>query len=229
MHKNEYKKDFIKHLEKMSARYGIVSVFGDVVAMMACAVGSQFSLDKKAVEARFSAIAGKYTSEEYAEAVNCLVVTMKALEDTRESFLGPILETIGAANVHNGQFFTPASVANVCARICCDDVLKDHKDGELITINDPACGAGAMLISQAEEMLKAGIPQKDIYILAGDIDLRACDITFVELTLLGYAARIDHADALALKELSPSRYTAGYYLHGTQYKEKQNGLLERRD
>ena len=46
----------------------------------------------------------------------------------------------------------------------------------------------------------------------------AVDMTFVELTLLGYAARVDHMNALSMQVLSPARYTLGYYLHGIQWR-----------
>ena len=39
-----------------------------------------------------------------------------------------------------------------------------------------------------------------------------------ELTLLGYAARVDHMNALTMEVLSPARYTIGYYLHGIQWR-----------
>ena len=57
--------------------------------------------------------------------------------------------------------------------------------------------------------------------IGGDIDARACDIAFIELSLLGYAARIDHQDALTLKRYSRPRWTVGYYLHGTQWRENR--------
>lgn len=55
--------------------------------------------------------------------------------------------------------------------------------------------------------------QSDLLLIAGDIDHRACDISYIQLSLLGYAAVVQHADALAMKRISPDRYTPGYFLH----------------
>ena len=54
----------------------------------------------------------------------------------------------------------------------------------------------------------------DGVLIAGDIDGRACDISYVQLALLGYAAVVQHMAALAQRGISPDRYTPGYYLHG---------------
>lgn len=213
---DSYHKDFIKLLHEMSSTRFIVDVFSDVVGMFASAIEAGMSKRSAECEERYQRLVSKYTKAE-ADCIPKLLGTLVcALEKKRESFLGPILEEIGASNAKNGQFLTPASVANMCGRICAGDTK--HTDGELIKVSDPACGCGVLLISQAEAMLERGIPQKDIYLEGGDIDLRACDCTFTELSLLGYAARVDHADALSMKQISRPRWTIGFYLYGTQWK-----------
>lgn len=212
-------KEFVKVLESVTNRYHVMDVFSDFCAMAACSLDKAFTHFPKEVEERYMATVCKYTHEEAQKFAILLSMVVEALEERRESFLGPVLEAIGAANVRNGQFLTPVSVANLCARTCTDGIAKGHKDGELLTISDPACGAGVLLISQGEALLAAGIHQRDIFLVGRDIDGRACDITFIELTLLGYAARIEHANALTLERLSRPRWTVGYYLNGTQWRE----------
>lgn len=209
-------KEFIKTLHGMSGARYTVDVFGDVVGMFAAALEEQMTNRAAECHERYMSLVGKYTKAEAACLPVLLAILVEALEARRESFLGPILEEIGAANTRNGQFLTPASIANVCGRICAGKL--EHKAGEIVRVSDPACGCGVLLIAQAEEMLKAGIPQRDIFLVGGDIDLRGCDSTFVELSLLGYSARIDHQNALTMQTLSRPRFTPGFYLHGTQYR-----------
>ena len=215
---DKYRKEFIKHLYDMAGSRFVVDVFGDVVGMFAASLEKPFTKHAEECEKRYMRLVGNYTKAEAAHLPVLLCILVKALEENRESFLGPVLEEIGAANTRNGQFLTPASIANVSGRICAGGI--DHKPGEIVTVSDPACGCGVLLISQAEEMLKAGIPQRDIFLVGGDIDLRGCDSTFVELTLLGYAARIDHQNALTMQDISRPRFTPGFYLHGTQWRLK---------
>lgn len=212
------KKEFIKHLYDMAGSRFVVDVFGDVVGMFAASLEKPFTNHAEECETRYMSLVGNYTKAEAAHLTVLLGILVQSLEEKRESFLGPVLEEIGASNTRNGQFLTPASIANVCGRICAGGI--DHKPGEVVKVSDPACGCGVLLISQGEEMLKAGIPQRDIFLVGGDIDLRGCDSTFVELTLLGYAARIDHQNAMTMQDISRPRFTPGFYLHGTQWRLK---------
>ena len=208
----DYRKEFIKELEQMAQRRNIVEVFGDAVGMMAAALEKATAHDPDEVEKRYMSYVSRYTKDELAHAPKMLEIVTGALDLRRESFLGPVLEEVGAANTRNGQFLTPASVANMMARVNMGEYV--HTPGKVVTVNDSACGAGVTLIAQGEMLMhEKHVPQGDIYIVGGDIDLRACDMTYIELTLLGYAARVDHMDALSMEVLSPSRYTLGYFLY----------------
>lgn len=217
---NEKHKEFIKILERLAGRLQIVDVFSDVCATLACGI-EQLSPNPLEREERFASVVAKYNADERRMFTQLFACVVEALELRRESFLGPLLEEIGASNTRNGQFLTPVDLAKLMGRICSGPTAAaaKHRPGELVTLNDPACGAGVLMIQTAEELVQAGVPKRDIYIICGDIDLRACDMTFIELSLLGYAARIEHEDALSMKEYSRPRYTPGYFLYGTQWRE----------
>lgn len=211
---DETHKRFIKLIEGAARRRSVIDTFGDAVHLMAQAMWKPFALGAAdEVEADWQRTRDRYDDSEYEQITEAFAILIQDIENNRREFLGTILETIGAANVHNGQFLTPSSVARMMAGITGRGIIEKHKIGEIITLHDPACGASVLLIEQAEEMLREGIPQGDMFIVAGDIDLRSCDMSFVEMTLLGYAARVDHMNGLSMEVFSPSRYTAGYFLH----------------
>lgn len=213
-------KDFLKEIQRVSGRHYANDVFSDAVHMMACSIWSPISNDTKNVEADYLATASKYTKDELAGITGAFAILMDALERDRKEFLGGILEELGANNAHNGQFLTPSSVARVMAGICGDI---QYAPGEVIRICDPACGASVLMIEQAEELISnRKVSQRDIYIEVGDIDRRACDMSYVQLSLLGYSAKVEHMDALAMKRFSPPRYTPGFFLHGTEWRLGRN-------
>lgn len=220
-------KEFIKLLNRLadSGHRNVFDVFRDAVGAMACAC-EQLSLHAEEREARYKSIMEGYGKDERETFAEAFSVVVEGLECRRTSFLGPVLEEIGAANVRNGQFLTPAAVSDLMARVTAPDAAARHRPGEVVTLHDPACGAGVLMISQAEYLVKEGVPPRDIYIVTGDVDMRGCDITFVELTLLGYAARVEQRNALTMQLMSPPRYTSAYYMYGTQWREKGwlNGL-----
>lgn len=212
----DYRKEFIRELEQVSGRHHVLNVFSDACALMAMSMEQAVNvLNRKRndeVEKCYLDTIGKYSKDEQAHFPKMLGIVATALETKRDSFLGPVLEEIGAAAIRNGQFLTPWDVAKLMADVSIDD--RQVEPGKIVSVDDPACGAGVMLIAQGEAMLQHGYRQSDILLTGGDIDGRACDITYVELTLLGYAGIVRHENALTMKKFSPDRYTLGYFLHG---------------
>ena len=213
MTNEELKKLIIKEVHAAArARYA-VEVCADMVRTMALALESPLTLGarRKAIEAEYAQIKGRYTEDEFVHFPIALAMVQMALERHREDFLGHALENLGAANTHNGQFLTPVCVSRMMAAVNCRGL--DYTPGKIISISDPSCGSSALLIEGAEAMIADGVNKADILVLAGDIDGRACDISYVQLSLLGYAAVVQHMDALAMRRISPDRFTPGYYLH----------------
>lgn len=212
---NNTQKEIVKLIDQTAQSRSRVEVFNDAVHLMAQALYKQTLIDPvkaQAVEDDWQRVRNRYTDEEYQNICKIFALVTQSLEESRQEMLGQILEEIGASNTRNGQFLTPTCVARLMEK--CNPVDGDYQKGDVITIYDPACGASVLLIEQAEEMLRQGVRQGDIYIEAGDIDYRACDMSYIELSLLGYAAKVEHKDALAMKEYSDPRYTIGYFIHG---------------
>ena len=226
---NERHKEFIKLIEGAARSRYVIDVFRDAVHMMAISLWSPCIINKQErdeVEADWQATRDCYTDEEYQNICKAFTVVIDALEKERTEFLGIVLEHIGAANTKNGQFLTPESVARMMAQVCAPNI--QHTPGEIVTLNDPACGASVLLIEQAERLRESGVPQSDIFIVAGDIDRRACDMSYIELSLLGYAAKVEHMDALSRTVYSPPRYTIGYFLHAFPMRGVVHGRMPER-
>ena len=208
----DLKKDFIKEVHAAAKSRYSVDVFADMVRAMAIAIEVPTHLGSvDALEAEYARIRDRYEPAEFEHFYRAFSIVMQALERHHEDFLGHALENLGAANTHNGQFLTPVCVSRMMAQVGCQGI--EYKPGEVIRLSDPSCGSSVLLIEGAEKLLADGVSQADILIQAGDIDGRACDISYVQLSLLGYAAVVQHMDALAMRRISPDRYTPGYYLH----------------
>ena len=209
----DLKKLFIDEVHAAAhARYA-VEVFADMVRMMAICLESPTVIGErhKALEDEYFQIKGRYTEDEFVHFPIALAMVQMALEKRREDFLGHALEALGAANTRNGQFLTPVCVSRFMAACGCRGL--EYTPGTVIRLSDPSCGSSVLLIEGAEKLLADGVRQSDLVLIAGDIDGRACDISYIQLSLLGYAACVQHMDALAQRRISPDRYTPGWYLH----------------
>ena len=65
-----------------------------------------------------------------------------------------------------------------------------------IGINDPACGAGALLIAARNAMVKRGLPSNGALYVAQDIDRTAALMCYIQLALLGCAGYVIIGDSL---------------------------------
>lgn len=212
---DQLKRDFCECVERAAGHRRQPEVFADAVRCMAIALESPlvFGDRRRHIEAEYEQIRARYSADEFAHFPRAFAIVQNALELRREDFLGHALEHIGAANTRNGQFLTPVCVSRMMARASCANAPEGYKRGDIVKLSDPACGSSVLLIEGAEALRAAGVAQGDVFIHAGDIDGRACDISYIQLSLLGYPAIVQHADALAMKRISPDRYTVGYFLH----------------
>ena len=209
------KRDFCKCVERAARHRRQSEVFADMVRAMSLSIEGTTLIHADTladIEREYAEIRERYTADEFAEFPKALALTVAALEAAREDFLGHALEALGASNTHNGQFLTPVCVSRMMAA-CLYPELDNYAPGQIVKLNDPACGTSVLLIEGAERLISQGVRQGDLLVIAGDIDLRACDASYVQLSLLGYPAIVQHADALAMKRLSRDRYTPGYFLH----------------
>ena len=213
----DLKKDFIKEVRAAARSRFTVDVFADIVRALAIAIEVGTRLDSvEELEREYAQIKDRYEADEFEHFYRANAIVMNALERAREDFLGHALEELGASNTRNGQFLTPVCVSRLMARMMCPDV--EYTPGKIIRLSDPSCGSSVLLIEGAEALIAKGVRQGDLFLVAGDIDNRACDISYIQLALLGYAAVVQHMDALAMKRISHDRFTPAYYLHGVNFR-----------
>ena len=109
--------------------------------------------------------------------------------------LGEIFMSCGLINKRTAQFFTPYSASVLAARINIDESLVKEKttDDGILTVNDPCCGGGGMLIAALEVLKSLGVNYaRNCFMEASDIDLRCVHMTYLQLALAGVPAIVRH-------------------------------------
>ena len=100
-------------------------------------------------------------------------------------YLGEIFMRCNLGSKAAGQFFTPYNVSSLMARCLLDSdrLKKKAEKGKIISINDPACGGGGMLIAALEVLRSFGINYaRDCFIEANDIDIRCVHMTYLPVS-----------------------------------------------
>ena len=151
------------------------------------------------MEKEYLNIIGRYKNKkQFAE---LLVITTLALEEKPHDFLGDIFMSAGFGNVRGGQFFTPYHLSKMMSDITIGDNFKEQieKDG-YVTLSEPCCGAGGMIIAASEVMKEKGFnPQTQMRFTGIDIDLKCCQMAYIQTSLLGLRGQIYHGNTISME------------------------------
>ena len=208
----EKRKAFRREIRAASQSYSEADVFRDACRMFAISLRSPLVLDegkKKEIEDEYKAYAEKYGRDGTDHLCKAFAILVEALELRRQDFLGHILEELNATNKSFSQYFTPPHIS----RLMADIVMGEPEHDKIVTICDPACGAGSLLIEAAESFIEKGGRQGDIFLSAQDLDFNAFNISFVQFSLLGYPSEVTRMNSLSMEVFEGPWQTLGYFLH----------------
>jgi hypothetical protein len=123
---------------------------------------------------------------------------IEALEmDPWQDFLGAMFMALDLGSHWHGQFFTPFSVCRAMSEISVGDIKAQVERDGYISVLDPACGAGALLIAFAETCTKKNVNyQQHVLFAAQDIDMTAGLMCYIQLSLLGCPGYVVIRDSL---------------------------------
>ena len=184
--------DFRKILERISHRHDTRRVFDAFTRFAACALAAQTR------EAEYLEEVKRWTKPDldlFAEALGALVNEMesKPFEDVLGGhYMEFALSSKGQQ--WNGEFHTPKPICDMMARMMLGDMASLPTDRP-ITVCEPACGAGAMILSVGQ----ACPPEvrRRLRVTAIDINRTACDMAFINTTLWSIPTRIIHGNSLS--------------------------------
>ncbi len=202
MEKKDYKKEFCILMDRFAFRYSRWQVWNDFLSLSALSLANVMpGPEKEGREERYRTIMDGYRKEEQEIFPQMLGLVVMALEEEPEQdFLGSLYHCLDLQQEQKGQFFTPYHICEFMSEL---QFAEDRKAGQLggrgyISVSDPACGAGAMLIAFANVARKHGINyQKNVLFVAQDIDRTAAMMCYIQLSLLGCPAVVAIGDSLA--------------------------------
>lgn len=176
--------------ELARSRSSQLQIFTDFCKLAACCL----ALCTR--EEEYHGIATRYGSEEmhqFSRAFAYLVNEMEAKPFT--DILGEFYIEIAShsSKQARGEFFTPPTISKMIAHMIFDvDSVKSK--GKPITVNEPACGSGGMVLAVAE--LFAPDAVDFLRVTCQDINPVATDMCFVNTTLWGIPAQVILGDTL---------------------------------
>lgn len=197
--KGERQKELVRIFDDACGRNNRWTVWGDFIVMAAISISN--TVDKSHAESRedmYRTLVKKYNKRELDCLVRMFALIVEAMdEDPDQDFLGDLYMSLGLGNEKSGQFFTPYSVCKAMAKMNGNITAEVEKKG-WISVNDPACGAGALLVAFVNECKLLGINyQTSVLCVAQDIDFVTGCMCYIQLSLLGCPGYVVIADTIA--------------------------------
>ncbi len=200
--RGESQKNIVKLLGGLTGRYSGWEIWQDFIIMSAISIANVFDGPHKESRAElYRARAGKYSDAEMATFSQMLLEVIEDMDrDPDQDFLGELFMALDLGNEWKGQFFTPYSVCRAMAAMTFSDTKERIEKEGWISVNDPACGAGALLIAYANECRRPGNDinyQTSVLFVAQDIDFLAGCMCYIQLSLMGCPGYVVIDDTLA--------------------------------
>ena len=194
--------EFIKKFESLSGRYSIRQIWEDWVVMSAISISNVVDqVHATEREKHYRTLASKYQPQELLVFSELFVDFVNAMDrNPDQDFLGEMYMAVGMGNEHAGQFFTPYDVCRCMSEIVSNfDLLKAEIEQKgFVSVLDPACGAGALLVAFANDCLRKDINyQTSVLFVAQDIDYLVGCMCYLQLSILGCAGYVKIGDSLA--------------------------------
>ena len=199
---NARQQEIVKLVNRLDGKYNKWNIWNDFILMFATSIANVFPGPyRQEREEAYLKTAKKYTQNElktFAEMMGLVIVGMD--ENPDQDFLGELYMCMNMGNKWTGQFFTPYGICQAMSRL-------NYSDGEFeaqvqekgfISVCDPACGAGALLIAFANVCKEKKLNyQQYCLFVAQDIDQLAGMMCYIQLSLMGCAGHVVIADTLA--------------------------------
>lgn len=184
---SENRKELVSEIRSLAQSQGLNTVFTTFLEIAANSLAAQTDPENaEKREQRYQEMASTMTPEllsSYARMLALLFLTVREYRDDPCDILGGIYHELNLNNEWNGQYFTPDDVCRLMAQITLPSDELSAKDGP-ITINEPTCGSGTMVIGAIWAMQRKEFDYRhNTFFVAQDIDIRCVWMAYIQLSL----------------------------------------------
>ena len=226
---SSHRKELIRLIEKAARTTSTWNVFNDFITVSALSISnssdSYHIANSEEVwnerEQRYLKTINKYdenTRPLFPQMFNELVAELQdAATFHYTDVLGELFGDLGFNDKWKGQFFTPQHVSDLMALMTIDSetTAKAIKERGFITVNEPCCGAGSLIIGAINAMREIKLnPSKQMLVVANDIDERCCLMCYIQLSLYGVPAVVIQQNTITMQTYGSPWYTPVFIFDG---------------
>lgn len=197
-------------------------VFRDFCEMAYCALSKQVCMSKEEAESReaqYMGVVSRYRNKEDLQPMSELLgLAVMGLNRGGVDFLGHVAAEMGVLDASLGQFFTPYEVSKLMTEITFTGLDKTIESEGFMTVQEPAVGAGGMLLAMADVVEDQGFdPALNVWIDATELSCSTFYMAYVQLALRGLSGVVRHENSITMEEFTV------VYLPSTPFFPAKNG------
>lgn len=234
---NPHRNKILKTIQRLGAVHSVWNVFSDFLELGALCISNSIDKRPDAWEKReklYLDTIGKYAPDEQKLFPEMFADLVEALEyeltwhNAPSDVLGTLFHELELHNKYKGQFFTPQNVCDMMGAITLGDGKNVLNERGFISLNEPCCGSGAMILGFARAMLEKELNYcTQLVVLATDIDLKCVYMSYLQLSLYGIPAVVIHGNTLTIEEWS-RWFTPVYIMHGWTWRSGITSAVDNR-
>lgn len=219
--------DILKLLEKGLYKVNAHEFLSDVFECGAIAISNKFDFrNYEKREERYMQIIKRYDKEMQsliAQVFSEIFILLSSQIDIGfNDYLGQLYMLSNTSNSKAGQFFTPYCVSKLSAEVTINgaQINEYMEQDKILTLNEPTCGAGGMIIAAADVLYNKyhfNI-SRNLLVQCSDIDSRCVHMTYLQLSLAGIPAVILKQNTLTL-ETWDKWETPAYIMQWLRFKD----------
>lgn len=201
MVRDPHQKEIVKLFSAFDGSKNRRKIFDDFLTLTACMLSNLGDpVHQEEREKLYMQVAGQYKRSELDIFARMIAEIVNGLEENPDQdFLGEMYMALDFGSAAAGQFFTPYSVCRCTAALVSDYKVLESKiaDQGFVSVTDPACGAGALLVAFCNSCIQHGInPQTQCLVIAQDIDFTVGCMCYIMMSFMGLAGYVVIGDTL---------------------------------
>lgn len=209
--KETIKKKIIAEIDSISGAHSPYEVFSDWIRICSLSICNSVCMIHNEVwqqrERDYIETIRRYPEGTEYRFAGMFCMLGDLLTEEMTDALGEIYMEAGMGSKTAGQFFTPFHLSELTAKMAMSDSIQSFKAGmtKLITLAEPSCGGGGMIIATAKILKDEGINyQRYLDVVAQDLDWKGVYMTYLQCSLLGIKAICVQGDTL-MEPYDPQR------------------------
>jgi hypothetical protein len=192
------KKAFIRLFHETARYHHRARVFEDLITCASISIENAWLKDDD-LEKEYLEVIGRYEREDVERFPKLFGLITQGI-DLKCDFLGGLFMELDLGSDQIGQFFSPYSVARLMAEMTMYDVERHFETHEILTLDEPAAGAGGMVIAIADVLKEKGInPQQKLWVRCTDVSPVAARLCYLQISLLGLPGLVVMGNTLTLE------------------------------